>query len=55
MSTIGTECDHREVNFYKYCPLCKYSELNSTDEPCDECLGYPENMYSEKPVKYEEK
>lgn len=45
----------KEVYFYKYCKICKYAELKSDDEPCNECLANPTNTYSHKPVNYKEK
>ncbi len=42
------------VNFRLYCPKCKHYEVPQDKEPCNECLHYPTNVESEKPVKYEE-
>lgn len=46
---------YKEVYFHKYCESCKHKGLKDTDEPCNECLDNPVNLYSHKPVKYEEK
>lgn len=46
---------YKIVDFHKYCKTCKYEELDESDGPCDECLEHPENVYSHKPVKFEEK
>lgn len=46
---------YREVNFGKYCKTCKYSHKLEYDDPCDECLSYPTNLYSEKPINWKEK
>ena len=45
----------KEVYYNEYCNSCKHREKENTDEPCNECLGEPINLYSHKPVKYEEK
>ena len=41
------------VDYFTYCPICKHKEKSGNDEPCNECLSYPANVGSEKPVKYE--
>lgn len=46
---------YKEVYFGQYCKVCKYCEKAETDEPCDDCLNEPVNVYSHKPVKWEEK
>lgn len=43
------------VNFRLYCPKCANYEVPQDEEPCNECLNYPTNRYSEKPVNYKEK
>lgn len=52
-----TDEDHKEVYFYEYCPKCKHKNVDDTKsgEPCNECLDNPINLYSHKPVNYEEK
>ena len=45
----------REANFNKYCPLCKYEELDESDDICNECLTFSYNIDSRKPVLFEEK
>ena len=45
----------KEVYFHNYCKSCKHKPVKDTDEPCNECLSEPINLYSHKPVKYEEK
>ena len=47
--------EYREVLFGKYCKTCKHKDCEDTEEPCNECLDNPTNLYSQKPVKYEEK
>ena len=43
------------VNFRLYCPKCRFYELKEDEEPCNECLSYPVNVESEKPINYREK
>lgn len=46
---------YKAAYFDKYCQTCKFFDLKQTDDPCDECLSEPVNLYSHKPVKWEEK
>lgn len=46
--------DQKEVDYVTWCPKCKYIDIPDTDDPCNECLTYPTNLYSHKPVKFEE-
>ena len=46
---------YKEVYFNEYCQSCKFKDLKEDETPCDECLSNPVNVYSHKPVKYEEK
>lgn len=43
------------VDFTKWCPKCKYEKVDETEEPCNECLAYPANEDSTKPVNWEGK
>lgn len=45
----------KEVYFDHYCPLCKHEDLPETEDPCDDCLNYPSNVYSHKPIYFEPK
>lgn len=47
--------DYKEVYFHEYCKKCKHEKVKETEIPCTECLEYPINLYSHKPVKFEEK
>ena len=49
------EDTYKEVYFGEYCKNCKYWEKKETDDPCDECLDNPVNLYSHKPVYWKEK
>lgn len=44
--------NYKEVYFDQYCVTCKHKD---TDDPCDECLHNPVNLYSHKPVNWEKK
>lgn len=46
---------YKEVYFHEYCVKCKHEKVENVDEPCNECLDNPINLYSHKPVKFEEK
>lgn len=43
----------KEVYFDQYCKTCRYEKTAEHEDPCDECLNNPTNVYSHKPVKYE--
>ena len=45
---------YKEVYFNEYCNSCKHKKEAENDEPCNECLTYPVNVYSHKPINYEE-
>ena len=49
------EESYKEVYFDQYCKNCKHEKLKEIDDPCDECLNNHVNLYSHKPVMYEEK
>ena len=49
------EQDYKEVYFDQYCKTCKHAKKDSYEDPCFECLDNPVNLYSHKPVKWEEK
>ena len=42
------------VDFKKYCDTCKYKELNSACDPCNECLDNPTNLHTTRPLRYKE-
>lgn len=46
---------YKEVYFGEYCKNCKYLEKKENEDPCDECLENPVNLYSHKPINYKEK
>lgn len=49
------EINEKFIDFDKYCETCKYKDLEEFKDPCNECLGNPVNMNSDRPVYYEEK
>ncbi len=48
------EYDYKEVYYDQYCSRCVHRELEEDDEPCRDCLDEPVNVYSHKPVYWEE-
>ena len=46
---------YREVKYDKFCPTCKHEKKPETGAHCAECIDEPLNLYTEKPVKWEEK
>lgn len=42
----------KEVDFNYYCKLCEHKELPETVEPCQECMRYPTNEHSKRPVNF---
>ena len=47
--------DLKEVDFEKYCKICKFEKLTEREEPCDSCLATGVNVDSHKPVCWKEK
>lgn len=48
------EDKYKEVYFDQYCSKCKHGKLQEDADPCYECLHNPENLYSHKPINFEE-
>ena len=42
------------VEFDKYCKTCQHCDLDEKFDPCHDCLNYPVNTNSKKPVNYKE-
>lgn len=42
------------VEFDKYCPTCEHHDLPENEMPCDECLAYPFNQHTSRPINYKE-
>ena len=48
------EIVEKEVRFDLYCYKCKFHLTKEEDEPCRDCLNYPSNSHSKKPLRYKE-
>lgn len=49
------EDSYKEVYFDQYCKKCKHYDIPEDEDPCDECLCESVNLYSHKPVKFEDR
>ena len=49
------EESYKEVYYNEYCKTCKHFYTDEWEDPCDECLSKPVNLYSHKPVNWEER
>lgn len=47
--------DLREVDFEKYCKICKHFELKESEDPCNECLCTPANEHTDRPICWTER
>lgn len=45
----------KEVDYSKYCKMCKNRDLKENEEPCWECLTNPVNEDTHRPVMFEER
>ena len=45
----------KEVCFDEYCKTCKYEKQPDYETPCNDCLDYPGNENSHKPVNWKVK
>ena len=52
---MADDSEYREVDYYIYCEKCKHYEDKGYESVCEECLDTPINLYTNKPIKYEEK
>ena len=43
------------VDYKKYCRLCVKSGTDEHEEPCEECLSYPVNDDTHKPIMFKAK
>lgn len=46
--------EEKIVKYEEYCSQCRYKDLGENEEPCNECLTWPVNLYSRKPIKFKE-
>ena len=49
------DSEYREVDFNTYCPKCEHIKKKDIEEPCNDCLEHPTNLYTDKPTRFEEK
>lgn len=49
------EYGQKFVEFYVYCPQCKYNDQREDMDPCNDCLSEPVNNNSRKPVYFKKK
>lgn len=49
------EDSYKIVHFGEYCKTCEHYTKKEEEDPCDECLNEPANLYSHKPVNYSKK
>lgn len=47
--------NYKLVEFDKCCEDCVYKDVPESEDPCDECLTQPVNLYSKKGVNFKEK
>jgi hypothetical protein len=52
---MSIENEYQEVRFNQYCKTCEHENVPETEDPCNECLDNPANLYSHRPVKYKQK
>ena len=46
--------NYKEVYFGEYCTTCEHKNLKEEEDPCDECLSNPVNLYSHRPIKWKQ-
>lgn len=46
--------EEKIVDFEQFCPFCKHYSKSETEDPCWECLDQSTNVYSNRPVNFEE-
>lgn len=49
------DIDYLEARFDEFCKTCKYEKTPEVEMPCNECLEYPMNLYSHKPINWKSK
>ena len=50
-----SENHDKEVFFNLYCNKCTFESYSEEKFPCSECMEYPVNTDSHKPVNFQEK
>lgn len=46
------EYPQKEVHFDEFCPKCKFYKLDEGEDPCNDCLQSPSNLYSRVPTEF---
>lgn len=46
--------DYKIVEFWNWCPSCKYADADESESPCNECLEVTARLFSHKPENWEE-
>lgn len=59
MGITGDVSGNHIVDYEKYCKTCKYCKLTIDEnaempEPCNECLTFPVNQESNRPINWTE-
>ena len=47
------EYRYKEVDYHKYCRLCRFQDISPTMDPCNECLEVPGREWSHMPEFFE--
>ena len=55
LENLKMETVEKFVWFNEYCHKCIHKNIAEDKDPCNECLAYPTNENSHKPVKYKER
>lgn len=45
---------YRHVDFFTFCELCKYRDLNECEDPCNACIEEGSREETVKPLYFEE-
>lgn len=52
--TTANDNRYQDVYYHQYCAKCKHYEKELLKEQCEHCMDNPLNLYSHKPVNFEE-
>lgn len=44
----------KESYYHIYCDKCEHKDVDEHEEPCNECLTCPVNLYTHRPKNYKE-
>lgn len=45
----------KEVFYSEYCSKCQFYKTDEGEDPCNDCLSYPYQWYSHKPLRFKPK